>query len=142
MLTREVPALDGASGTEQQSFARRERPVARTEPKSNKAQTASPNVLAVGSLDRGWLVALVWKLGTTRAGRESKMMARFGRVLYWCSLAIAFLCWIAALTILTAIVTNRLSDSGAWMAVWFFAVLGSVAWIVGRTAKSVLAGMT
>ena len=83
-------------------------------------------------------MALVWTLGTTRANGESKMMARFGKVLYWCGLAIAFVCWIAALTILAAIVTDKLSDSGAWMAVVFFVAVGISCWLVGRTAKSTL----
>ena len=38
--------------------------------------------------NRGWLVALVW----ARAKGESKMIARFGMVLYRCGLVIAFLC--------------------------------------------------
>ena len=113
----------------------------RTELKSNRAGTSAPlNLLALGNLDRGWLVALAWTRGTTRANGESKMMARFGKVLYWCGLAIAFICWIAALTILAAIVTDKLADSGAWMAVVFFVAVGSFCWLVGRTAKSVLAG--
>ena len=57
------------------------------------------------------------------------------RLVYWCGLALAFLCELAALTILAAIVTRRLSDhSEAWMAVWFFAVVGGVAWIISREA--------
>jgi hypothetical protein len=110
----------------------------RTGLKSNRA-SAPLNLLALGNLHRGWLVALVWTLGTTQADGESKMMARFGKVLYWCGLAIAFICWIAALTISVAIVTDKLSDSGAWMAVVFFVAVGSSCWLVGRTMKSALA---
>jgi hypothetical protein len=66
------------------------------------------------------------------------MMARLGMIVYWVSLAITFLCEIAALTILVAIVTNRLPDSEAWMAVWFFAVIGGVSWLVAGAAKSAL----
>jgi hypothetical protein len=139
-LVEVLPVWDGATDPGQRSSARRERAVMRTGLKSNRAGTSAPlNLLAVGNLDRGWLVALVWTLGTTRADGESKMMARFGKVLYWCGLAIAFICWIAALTILAAIVTDKLSDSGAWMAVVFFVAVGFSCWLVGRTAKSTLA---
>jgi hypothetical protein len=69
------------------------------------------------------------------------MMARFGMVLYWCCLTIASMCGIAAFTILAAIVTDKLSDSEAWMAAVFFAVVGGFSWLAGRTAKSVLAGI-
>jgi hypothetical protein len=69
------------------------------------------------------------------------MMARFGMVLYWCCLAIASMCGIAACTIVAAIVTNKLSDSEAWLAAVFFAVVGGFSWLAGRTAKSILAGI-
>ena len=137
-LVKVLPVWDGATDPGQRSSARRERAVMRTGLKSNRA-SAPLNLLALGNLDRGWLVALVWTLGTTRADGESKMMARFGKVLYWCGLAIAFICWIAALTISVAIVTDKLSDSGAWMAVVFFVAVGSSCWLVGRTVKSALA---
>jgi uncharacterized membrane protein YwaF len=39
---------------------------------------------------------------------------------------------------LAAIVTDKLSDSGAWMAVVFFVAVGISCWLVGRTAKSTL----
>ena len=81
-------------------------------------------------------MALVWSLGT-RAEGEINMLARFGTVIYWCSLAIAFVCWIAALIILMAVSTGRLSDSGVWMAAVFFASVGVFCWIAGRAAKSV-----
>jgi arginine exporter protein ArgO len=68
------------------------------------------------------------------------MMARFGMALYLCGLAIASMCWLAALTILAAIVTNRLPDSEAWIAVVFFAAAGGLSWMAGRAAKHALAG--
>jgi hypothetical protein len=69
------------------------------------------------------------------------MIGRLGMVLYWCCLAIASLCEIAAFTILVMSVTNRLSASEAWMAAVSFAVIGGVSWLVGRAAKYVLAGI-
>jgi hypothetical protein len=57
-------------------------------------------------------------------------------VLHRCGMAIALICGIAALTIAVAIVTNKLSDSQAWMAVVFFAAVGSAAWIAGSAARS------
>jgi hypothetical protein len=69
------------------------------------------------------------------------MIARLGMVLYWFGLVIASLCEIAALTILTAIITHKLSDSEAWMAAVFFAVVGGFSWLAGRAAKSALAGI-
>jgi hypothetical protein len=50
-------------------------------------------------------------------------------VLYWCSMAIASMCGIAALTITVAIVTNKLPDPQAWTAVMFFTAVGVVAGI-------------
>jgi hypothetical protein len=52
------------------------------------------------------------------------MMAR---LFYWCGLAIAFVCGMAALTILTAIGIDQLPDSEAWTAV-YFAVFGGLGW--------------
>ena len=92
---------------------------------------------AVSNPDRGWLVALVWRLGTQAEGKI-KMLAPLGTVFYWCSLAIAFICWIAALIILMAITTGKLSDSGVWMAVIFFVAVGCISWLVGRAARYVL----
>jgi hypothetical protein len=69
------------------------------------------------------------------------MMARLGVVLYWCGLVIASLSEIAALTILAAIMTNKLSDSEAWMAAGFFAVVGGFSWLAGRAAKSAFTGI-
>ena len=63
------------------------------------------------------------------------MIAFLRMVLYRCGLAIAFMCGIAALTILAAIVTNKLPDSQAWMAVVFFVAVCGFAWVVGRAAK-------
>ena len=65
------------------------------------------------------------------------MIARLAKILYWCCLAITLMCEIAVLTILAALVTNRLQDHPeAWMSVWFFAVVGGVAWTVARLARS------
>jgi hypothetical protein len=50
------------------------------------------------------------------------------------------LCEIAALTILAAIITNKISAWEAWAAL-FFAIVGGIAWLAGRTAKWVLAGI-
>jgi hypothetical protein len=63
------------------------------------------------------------------------MIAGLAKILYGCCLAIAFMCGIAALTIAVAIVTNKLSDPQAWMAVVFFTAVGSAAWIAGRAAS-------
>jgi len=114
------------------------RPVVRMAPISNwTGATGLYGLLAVGDLDRGWLVALVWRLGI-RAEGGINMLARFGLVFYWCSVAIAFVCWIAALIILIAIITGKLSDSNAWTAVVFFAAVGCISWLVGNAAKYVL----
>jgi len=93
------------------------------------------NLLAVGNLDRGWLVALVWTLGTKVEG-EIKMLARFGTVFYWCGLAIAFACSIAATIILMAIIRGKLSGSEVWMAAEFFVAVGVVAVGVSRAVDS------
>jgi len=63
------------------------------------------------------------------------MIARLRMVLYRCGLAIAFVSWMAALTILAAIVTNKLPVSEAWMAVVFFAAVGVLSWTAGRVVK-------
>jgi hypothetical protein len=63
-------------------------------------------------------------------------MARLGMIVYLVGLIIAFMCEIAAITILAALVTNKLQDSEAWMAAVFFAVFGGFAWIVGRSARA------
>jgi hypothetical protein len=64
------------------------------------------------------------------------MIAFLRMVLYRCGMAIAFICGIAALTILAAIVTNKLPNSQAWMAVASFAAVGGLAWIVGGAVRS------
>jgi hypothetical protein len=104
-------------------------------PDLGQRPSVSPlNVLAVGNVDRGWLVALVW----ARAEGEINMLGRFGTILSWCSLAIALVCWIAAVTIFTATITGKLSDSNAWIAMMFFAAVGCISWLFGRGAKYVL----
>ena len=58
------------------------------------------------------------------------MIARFG-------MTIAFVCGIAALTILTALLTNKLQDPQAWTAVVFFVMAGCCAgavWSRGKVA--------
>ena len=68
------------------------------------------------------------------------MIGRLGNVLYWCGLAIASLCEIATIVVLLIIITHK-SDPEAWFAVAFFTVLGGCAWLVGRAAKYILAGI-
>jgi hypothetical protein len=63
------------------------------------------------------------------------MIARLRMILYRCGLAIALMSGIAALTILVAIVTNKLPDSEAWMAVVFFAAVSVLSWTAGRAVK-------
>ena len=63
------------------------------------------------------------------------MIAFLRMVLYQCCMLIVLMCGIAALTITVAIVTNKLLDSQAWMAVVFFAAVGSAAWIAGSAAR-------
>jgi hypothetical protein len=53
------------------------------------------------------------------------MIARVGMVFYWCGLAIASLCEIAAFAISVMFVTDKLAASEAWMSAVFFAVLAS-----------------
>jgi hypothetical protein len=55
------------------------------------------------------------------------MMARLAMIFYWCSMAITFMCEIAALAILGAIATDKIiPDLEIWMAAVFFAVIGGV----------------
>jgi hypothetical protein len=63
------------------------------------------------------------------------MIGGLVKILYWCCLAIALMCGIAAVTITVAIVTNKLPDSQAWMAAVFFAAVGVAALIAGRAAR-------
>jgi hypothetical protein len=59
--------------------------------------------------------------------------AFFVTIVYCCSITITLMCEIASITILATLSTNNLQDeSGNWMAVWFFAVDGGIAWIVAR----------
>ena len=92
------------------------------------------------NFDRRWLVALVWTLETRIEG-ESKMMGRFGMIVYGVGLGIAFTCGMAALTILVAMFTNKISESGDWIAAVFFAAVGGLCWLAGRAAKSILAAI-
>ena len=62
------------------------------------------------------------------------MIAYLRTVLYVCCMVIASMCVIAALTIAVAIVTKKLPDPQAWMAVVFFAAAGGAAWTAGRAA--------
>ena len=90
---------------------------------------------AVSNPDRGWLVALVWKLGTQAEGKI-KMLAPLGTVFYWCSLATAFACSIATTIILMAIIKGEPSGSEAWMAAVFFVAVGVSSWLVSRAVDS------
>jgi hypothetical protein len=120
------------AGIRDDATASSDRTFGRIGPISNRIRTIGfSNLLAVGNLDRGWLVALVWTLGTKVEG-EIKLLARFGIVLYWCSLAIAFACSIAATIILMAIIRGELSGSEVWMAAEFFVAVGVVAVGVSR----------
>jgi hypothetical protein len=70
---------------------------------------------------------------TIVAWAEKQPTANLVMIVYWCSIAIAFMCEIASITILATISANTLQDeSESWMAVWFFAVDGGIAWIVAR----------
>ena len=56
-------------------------------------------------------------------------------MLAWFVMTIAFVCGIAALMILTALVTDKLQDPQAWTAVVFYVTPGCCAWAVGRAAR-------
>ena len=71
---------------------------------------------------------------------KGKMIARLGMVLYWCGLALASLCEIAAITVIVIMITSDGSASEAWMAAAFFAIAGGLAWLVGRAVKYILVG--
>jgi len=62
-------------------------------------------------------------------------MAYLRTVLYLCCMVVVLMCGIAALTITVAIVTKKLPDPQAWMAVVFFTSAGGVVWTVGRAAR-------
>jgi hypothetical protein len=65
------------------------------------------------------------------------MIAGLAKILYRCCLAIAFMCEIAAITILAALTTNKIpGDSDAWMAAVLFAAVGGFSWILGLAARS------
>jgi len=74
-------------------------------------------------------------LGRDRAEGQREMIAFLRTVLYGCCMVIALMCGMAALTITVAIVTKKLSDPQAWMAVVFFTLVGGIAWIAGRSAR-------
>jgi hypothetical protein len=64
---------------------------------------------------------------------ENRSLSNLAMIFYWCSMAITFICEIAAITILATISTNNIQDeSESWMAVWFFAVDGGIVWIVAQ----------
>ena len=72
---------------------------------------------------------------------ENQPTANLVMIVYWCSIAITFMCEIASITILATVSTNTLQDeSESWMAVWFFAVDGGIAWIVARQCLDSLHG--
>jgi hypothetical protein len=56
-------------------------------------------------------------------------------MLFLCCMVIASVCGIAALTIVLAIATNKLTDSQDWLAAAFFAAVGFAAWIAGSAAR-------
>jgi hypothetical protein len=64
------------------------------------------------------------------------VIARFGMVLYWCALAIAWLCEIAAITVLAIGMTNTLAASEAWIAAAFFCSSRRI-FVVGRSCGEV-----
>ena len=70
------------------------------------------------------------------------MIARLGMVLYWCGVAVASLCEIAALAlgILIFTVPQNGSAPDAWLGAAFLAVFGGLSWLAGRAAKYTLAG--
>lgn len=68
------------------------------------------------------------------------LIARLGVVRYWCGLAIASLCEIAAFAILVMLIANKLSASDAWIPVAFLAIIGGAFLLAGRAVKYVLAG--
>jgi hypothetical protein len=93
-----------------------------------------PNLFAVGNIDRGWLIALAWT-PEPRAEGESKMITFFGIIIYWCGLAIVCMCMLAALTIVAAILTNKLADSGGWIAAGSFVLVVGLSWLAGSRSE-------
>jgi len=136
-LSKMARVRDGDTVPGQRASDCVDRPVVQTGPIPNWTRTNGlSGLLAVGNLDRGWIVALVWTLGTKVEG-EIKMLTRFGMIFYWCSLAIAFACWIAAIIILMAIIMGKLSGSEVWMSAIFFSAVGACSWLAGRAADSI-----
>jgi hypothetical protein len=67
------------------------------------------------------------------------MIVRLGEVLYWCGLVVASL--IAAIGVLALVITKGSVAADAWVAAVFFAIVGGLAWLAGRAAKYILAGI-
>jgi uncharacterized membrane protein YdcZ (DUF606 family) len=63
------------------------------------------------------------------------MMPFLRTLIYRCCSAIAFLSGIAALTIIAAIATNKLTDPEDWVAALFFIVAGAAALLVATVAR-------
>ena len=82
-----------------------------------------------------YLVELV-AMGIKLSSDGSDLRGRFGTVLYWCSLAIAFACSIATSIILMAIIRGKLSVSEGWLSAEFFVAVGVVAVGVSRAVDS------
>jgi hypothetical protein len=55
-------------------------------------------------------------------------------VVYLISLAMAWMCGLAAITISAAIVTGKLTDPEAWMTAVFLAAVGCLSWFLCRAA--------
>lgn len=86
------------------------------------------------------MIGVIDRIGDTPAGRarvggEGEMIAYLRTVLYLVCMVVVFMCGIAALTITAAVVTNKLPDPQAWMAVVFFMAAGGAAWTAGRAAR-------
>ena len=82
-------------------------------------------------------------VATIVAWVESQPTTLLVMIVYSCSIAITLMCEIASITILATISTNNIQDeSESWMAVWFFAVNGGIAWIVARQCLDPLRGDT
>ncbi|SIO66924.1 hypothetical protein SAMN05443247_11538 [Bradyrhizobium erythrophlei] len=73
--------------------------------------------------------------------KVTSMIVRLGMVLYWCGLAVASLCEIAAVGVLVLVITKSSAAADAWVAAVFFAIVGGLAWLAGRAAKYILAGI-
>ena len=62
------------------------------------------------------------------------MVRLFWIVVYLISLAIVFMCGLAAITISAAIVTGKLTDPEAWITAVFLAAVGYLSWFLCRAA--------